>query len=129
MKIIIVTVLCQSKEMKIQIETSKLFNGKIYAQNRPRSCMNDIMNMLNFELSIPYTDDYNATTTTTGNNELLQCDTRQPTPGRFTNDIIIQHHDLVLTTKDLALGIFCKFDLQNSSIAQVDLKIQGYILI
>nr|XP_046914659.1 uncharacterized protein LOC124495350 isoform X2 [Dermatophagoides farinae] len=122
-----ITVLCQSKEMKIQIETSKLFNGKIYAQNRPRSCMNDIMNMLNFELSIPYTDDYNATTTTTGNDELVQCDTRQPTPGRFTNDIIIQHHDLVLTTKDLALGIFCKFDLQNSSIAQVDLKIQGEI--
>ncbi|KAH9421001.1 hypothetical protein DERP_001442 [Dermatophagoides pteronyssinus] len=120
-----VTVLCQSKKMKIQIETSKLFSGKIYAQNRPRSCMNDILNRLDFELSIPYTDD--DYTNNTADNDFLQCDTQQPTPGHFTNDIIIQHHDLVLTTKDLALGIFCKFDLHNSSIAQIDLKIQGEI--
>lgn len=106
--------------MKIHIETNKLFNGKIYAQSQPKKCVNDIRNQLHFDLSVPYTNvNFNH------DQDWLQCDTRQPSSGRFANDIIIQHHDLVLTTKDLALGVFCKFDLLNSSIATVDLKIQG----
>ncbi|OTF73448.1 Zona pellucida-like domain containing protein [Euroglyphus maynei] len=107
--------------MKIQIETSKLFSGKIYAQNRPRSCMNDIMNQLDFELSIPYADDddYNNTA---NHSDFLQCDTKQPTPGYFTNDIIIQHHDLVLTTKDLALDQMGK-DIDEVSIGDL-LRVQ-----
>ncbi|KAF7494609.1 hypothetical protein SSS_01221 [Sarcoptes scabiei] len=135
-----VAVQCESRSMKIKIDTNKLFNGKIYAQTRPKSCVNDVINQFSFELEVPYYDDYrhhfyrNQSGTFDDEDPMMAmeplevgCDTGQPNPGRFTNEIIIQHHDLVLTTRDLALGIFCKFDLINSSIAKVDLKIQGNI--
>ncbi|KAI2809579.1 hypothetical protein BLOT_000728 [Blomia tropicalis] len=125
-----VSISCEPKLMKVHIETSKLFNGKIYAKSRPKNCVNDVTNRLYFDLSLPYID----TITTkrvdgfNGSSNGLECGSRQADPGNFANDIVIQHHDMVLTTKDLSLGVYCKFDLQNDSVARIDLKIQGDIM-
>lgn len=120
-----VSIYCEPKSMKVHIETSKLFSGKIYAKSQPKQCVNDVTNQLNFDVSLPYVDSPRSALSATG----PQCDTRQPEPGNFANDIIIQHHDKVLTTKDLALGVYCKFDLQNDSITRIDLKIQGCVAV
>lgn len=110
--------------MKVEIETSKLFNGKIYAKSQPKQCANDVKNRLQFGITLPYID---KTIGFAGSQQpqQQQCDTRQDSLGNFANDIVIQHHDLVLTTKDLSLGVHCKFDLQNDSVTRIDLKVQG----
>ena len=112
--------------MKVQIETSKLFSGKIYAKSQPKQCVNDVTNRLSFDISLPYVDSqWSLWPALNRSLAPLRCDTHQLGPGDFGNHVVIQNHDLVLTTKDLALGVFCKFDLQNDSVARVDLKIQG----
>ena len=118
---------CGARAMNVQIETSRLFNGKIYSRSQPRNCAEDVTNSLQFNISMPYLngDSENNSFTNTKNESIFQCDTKQSEPGTFVNDIVIQHHDLVLTTRDLSVGVHCRFDLRNESVARVDLKIQG----
>lgn len=120
-----VSISCESKAINVQIETSKLFNGKIYAKAQPKLCANDVKNRLRFGITLPYINNVNDKTGFGNKSFSMQCDTRQPQLGNFANDIIIQHHDLVLTTKDLSLGVHCKFDLLNDNVARIDLKVQG----
>ena len=48
--------------------------------------------------------------------------------GYYTNDVIIQHHDRIVTEKDLGLSVTCEYDLSNKTVASgVDLKITGEI--
>ncbi len=107
----IVTITCRAREMVAKVKTSKLFNGKIYAKSKPNYCVNDISNSLEFDIKMQYNND--------------ECDVKQSSPGHFTNDIVIQHHDMVVTTRDLALGVYCKFDLYNDSVSIVDITIDG----
>lgn len=88
--------------MKVNVQTNKLFSGKIYAKSKPNSCVNDVTNSLDFDIVMPFHD--------------LMCDVKQRDQGKFSNDIIIQHHDMVVTTKDLGLSINCNYDLSNKSI-------------
>jgi hypothetical protein len=62
--------------MVARITTNKIFNGKVYAKNRPNSCVADVVNDLEFDLRLGYHD--------------LNCDVRQDALGRFSTDIIIQ---------------------------------------
>ncbi|XP_054162432.1 uncharacterized protein LOC128960386 [Oppia nitens] len=106
-----VTIQCHSREIVTKVKTSRLFNGKIYARDQPNHCLNDISNSLEFNITMKYNND--------------DCGVRQSSPGHFINDIVIQHHDLVVTTKDLALGIYCRFNLYNDSMSFLDLTIDG----
>lgn len=69
--------------MVARIQTNKLFQGKIYAKTKPNSCMNDIVESLDFDLRMPYND--------------LLCDVKQKEHGKFSNDIVIQHHDMIVS--------------------------------
>lgn len=71
-----VTVDCRASDMVARITTNKIFNGKVYAKNRPNSCVADVVNDLEFDLRLGYHD--------------LNCDVRQDALGRFSTDIIIQ---------------------------------------
>lgn len=107
-----ISIMCKAKEMVASIQTNKLFSGKIYAKSKPNSCVTDVTNSLTFDLSMPYHD--------------LMCDVKQKDAGKFVNDIIIQHHDMVVTTKDLGLGINCNYDLTNKSVSNINsLNVDG----
>lgn len=108
-----VSILCRAKEMVAQVRTSKLFNGKIYAKSKPNSCVNDVSNTLDFEISMPFHD--------------VMCDVKQVDAGSFANDIIIQHHDMIVTTQDLGLSVHCNYDLSNRSISNINLEVDGDI--
>ncbi len=109
---LIVTILCHSREMIAKVKTSKVFDGKIYAKSKPNICVNDISNKLEFEIKMKYND--------------VECDVKQAIQGQFSNDIVIQHHDMIVTTKDLGLSIHCKYDLSNRSITNnVNLAVDG----
>uniref|UniRef100_T1J1E1 ZP domain-containing protein n=1 Tax=Strigamia maritima TaxID=126957 RepID=T1J1E1_STRMM len=111
-----VTVECRSADMIARILTNRLFNGKIYAKSRPRSCVTDVSNELEFELRMAYGD--------------VNCNVQHDSYGAFSNDIVLQHHDLIVTNQDLGLSVHCQYDLQNKSVSNgVNLNIQGYVTI
>ncbi|KAI2800949.1 hypothetical protein BLOT_013474 [Blomia tropicalis] len=107
-----VAIQCRSKEMVAKVRSSRIFDGKIYAKRKPHHCMTDVTESLEFEIAMSYND--------------LECDVKQPNRGQYSNDIVIQHHDMIVTTSDLGLNINCKYDLSNKSISNnVNLAIDG----
>ncbi|KPM06312.1 Zona pellucida-like and PAN domain containing protein [Sarcoptes scabiei] len=107
-----VNIKCESRAMTAKVRSSKIFDGKIYAKHKPYHCMSDINESLEFEIQMAYND--------------LECDVKQISRGQYSNDIVIQHHDMIVTTQDLGLNINCKYDLSNRSISNnVNLDITG----
>ncbi|XP_030369340.1 uncharacterized protein LOC115620298 [Scaptodrosophila lebanonensis] len=110
-----VTIECGGGDMLARIRTSKLFSGKVYAKGSPKSCAVDVKSALDFELRMNYQD--------------LECNVRQSGSGRYVNDIIIQHHDMIVTSSDLGLALACQYDLKNQSVSNVvDLDVRGDIV-
>lgn len=109
-----VSIQCKAREMVAQVSSSKTFKGKIYVKSRPSSCVNDVRESLQFELTMRYHDE--------------NCDVRASSnskQGVFSNDIVIQHHDRIVTTQDVGLSVYCQYDLGNKSITNnVDLAIE-----
>lgn len=100
--------------MVTRIQTSKLFYGKVYAKGSPNSCVQDVKGALEFELRMAYDD--------------LECNIRQQGLGRYLNDVVIQHHDTIVTSSDLGLAVTCQYDLTNKTVSnEVDLGVHGDI--
>ncbi|GIY17275.1 uncharacterized protein CEXT_557511 [Caerostris extrusa] len=109
-----VTIQCKAREMIAKVKTSKVFNGRIYAKSRPNSCVADVANSVDFEIKMAYHD--------------LNCDVKQENFGEFSNDIVIQHHDMIVTNQDLGLSVHCQYDLSNRSVSHgVQLEINGEV--
>ncbi|XP_043268987.1 uncharacterized protein [Venturia canescens] len=109
-----VTIDCRAGDMVARIQTSKLFNGKVYAKGSPNSCVQDVKGALEFELRMAYDD--------------LECNVRQQGLGRYLNDVVIQHHDTIVTSSDLGLAVTCQYDLTNKTVSnEVDLGVHGDI--
>lgn len=106
-----VTIDCRSGDMVARVKTSKIFNGKIYAKGSPNTCVNDIEDALEFELRMSYND--------------IDCDVERTTASRYSNDVVIQHHDMIVTSADLGLIVHCQYDLTNKSVSnRVDLTVE-----
>ncbi|XP_017771781.1 PREDICTED: uncharacterized protein LOC108559140 [Nicrophorus vespilloides] len=107
-----VSIDCRSGDMVARIQTSKLFDGKIYAKGSPSTCVRDVNNSLEFELAMAYDN--------------LECNVKKNGLGRYVNDVIIQHHDKIITSSDLGLAVTCQYDLTNKSVTnEVDLDVHG----
>ncbi|KAA0192345.1 hypothetical protein HAZT_HAZT001565 [Hyalella azteca] len=109
-----VTIDCRSGDMVARIKTSKIFNGKIYSKGSPTTCVNDIKNSLEFEIEMPYND--------------VECNVKRDSASRYSSDIVIQHHDTIVTSADLGLSVHCQYDLSNKSVSnRVDLQVTGEV--
>ncbi|XP_055373821.1 uncharacterized protein LOC129607110 [Condylostylus longicornis] len=109
-----VSIECRGNDMVARIRTSKLFNGKVYAKGSPKSCSVDVKSSLDFELRMGYSD--------------LECNVRQSGSGRYMNDVVIQHHNMIVTSSDLGLAVTCQYDLTNKTVAnEFDLGVTGEI--
>ncbi|XP_022118072.1 uncharacterized protein LOC110995296 [Pieris rapae] len=109
-----VSIDCRAGDMVAKIQTSKLFDGKIYAKGSPNSCVVDVKQSLEFELHMGYNN--------------IECNVKQNGLGRYLNDVVIQHHDTIVTSSDLGLAVTCQYDLTNKTVAnEVDLGIHGDI--
>lgn len=97
-----VTIECKASEMVAQISTSKVFNGKVYARTRPNSCVKDITNRTEFSIDLPYNS--------------VDCDVSQNGASEFAANIVIQHHDMIVTRSDVGLALHCKYELQNQTV-------------
>ncbi|KAG8201943.1 hypothetical protein JTE90_027419 [Oedothorax gibbosus] len=112
-----VTIQCRSREMVAFVRTTKVFNGKVYAKSKPNSCVTDVINNNEFEIRMAYHD--------------LNCDVKQQGGNEFSNDIVIQHHDMIVTNQDLGVTVHCQYDLSNKSVAhgvrlEVNNEVQTY---
>ena len=88
---------------------------QIYAKGSPVSCMVDVDSSMEFSITMQYTD--------------LACGVEREGLGGYTNDVIIQHHDSIVTSADLGLQLSCEYDLTNKSVSNnVDLQLTGEIL-
>lgn len=96
-----VTVLCRAREMVARVRTNKVFNGKIYAKNSPISCMSDISNSMDFELAMAFND---------------ACSISRSANGLFSNEIVLQHNDMIVTNADIGLNVKCQYDLRNQTV-------------
>jgi hypothetical protein len=109
-----VSIECRASDMVAKIKTSRLFDGKVYAKGSPNSCSVDVKNSLEFELRMGYQD--------------LECNVRQNGLGRYLNDVVIQHHDMIVTSSDLGLALTCQYDLTNRTVTnEADLGVSGDI--
>ena len=109
-----VTIDCRAGHMVARIQTSRLFNGKLYAKGSPITCVNDVTSSLDFELEMGYSD--------------LECNVKRGGPGHYHNEVVLQHHDRIVTSADLGLSVRCQYDLSNKSISNVvDLEVKGDI--
>ncbi|XP_076374702.1 ZP and PAN domain-containing protein neyo [Megalopta genalis] len=109
-----VSVDCRDGDMVARIQTTKLFYGKVYVKGSPNSCMQDVSGALEFELRMAYDD--------------LECNMRQQGLGRYLNDVMIQHHDTIVTSSDLGVAVTCQYDLTNKTVSnEVDLGVHSDI--
>jgi len=109
-----VSIDCHSGDMTANIRTTSLFDGKVYAKGSPATCMRDIDDSLEFSITMAYTD--------------LECGVKREGLGGYINEVIIQHHDSIVTSADLGLQLSCEYDLTNKSVSNdVDLSITGEI--
>ena len=109
-----VAIECLSGDMTAHVTTSALFVGKVYAKGSPVNCVEDIDSSLTFSLTMAYND--------------LECGVKRERPGVYSNEVIIQHHDRIVTSSDLGLSLTCQYDLANKSVSNtVDLAITGEI--
>jgi len=107
-----VSVDCRAGDMIATVRTSKIFQGKLYAKGAPNSCAVDVENSLEFVLRLPYTD--------------LECGVQREAMGRYTTEVILQHHDQIVTASDMGLSVACQYDLTNKSVSnEVDLGVVG----
>ncbi|KAI1292484.1 hypothetical protein HDE_06924 [Halotydeus destructor] len=100
-----VTVECGAKNMRAVIQTNRIFGGKVYDKTKPNSCVNNVKSSLEFDLNMPFSD--------------ISCDVKQLEPGTFSNSIVIQHHDLIVTSTDIGLNVKCHYNLTNQSVSNV----------
>lgn len=109
-----VSIDCHSADMVANIVTSVHFDGKIYAKGSPLSCVEDIENSLSFNITFGYND--------------IECGVEREGPGVYSNEVVIQHHDRIVTSSDLGLSLTCEYNLANKTVANlVDLKLTGEI--
>jgi len=109
-----VSIDCHSGDMTANIRTTTLFDGKVYAKGSPVTCMEDISSSTEFSITMRYTD--------------IECGVEREGLGGYINEVIIQHHDSIVTSADLGLQLTCEYDMTNKTVSnEVDLQITGEI--
>lgn len=109
-----VTIDCRATDMIVRVKTNRIFSGKLYAKERPNSCVTDVTKGLEFELKLGYQD--------------LGCDVKQEGPGKFFSEVVIQHHDQIVTSQDVGLALRCSYQLQNYTLQSgLDLSVASRV--
>ncbi|KAG8201938.1 hypothetical protein JTE90_027414 [Oedothorax gibbosus] len=103
-----VSVDCQRDVMMAHVKSNAMFKGKVYTKGKPLSCYSDVSNSLEFSLPISLNGG--------------DCGTVTEEEGKFSNVLVIQSNDHVVTAMDKAIGIHCSYDVGNKT-EEVDINI------
>ena len=97
----LVNVHCRDTKIEVLVKSSKPFNGRVYALGRSETCNVVIQNSDTFRLDL----------TMIGGD----CNT-QSVNGMYTNTIVLQHHNVVLTKADKIYKIKCTYDMSPRNV-------------
>ena len=86
-----VSLRCTDSRILVQVRTSQPFHGRIYALGRSETCNNKIHNAQHFSLEMSLTGQ--------------DCNT-QSVQGVYSNTVVLQHHNVVLTKADKVRKLF-----------------------
>lgn len=92
---------CEPQVMRARVKSNMVFKGRVYARGRPSTCSQDISNSMDFTLPIHLSGS--------------DCGTISKTEGHFSNVLVIQSNDHVVTAMDKAIGVSCTFDVGNKT--------------
>ncbi len=81
--------------MVVRVKTNRIFSGKLYAKERPNSCVTDVAKGLEFELRLGYQD--------------LGCDVKQEGQGKYFTEVVIQVFFFTVISSNLSQNLIFKF--------------------
>jgi Zona pellucida-like domain len=91
--------------MSVQVETDRVFDGLVYAKERQKTCQSDIINSTTFQLTMPL--------------DGTICNTLDNGHGTYSNYIMIQYNDKIVTSKDMGLSVSCEYDLGSRNVTGI----------
>lgn len=93
---------CQSDKFVADIQTSRLFSGRVYLKQQENDCLVDVTNAFTFRFEVSY--------------ESGKCRARSLDKGFYLIDFVIQYYDSVVTDKDLWLSTTCQYDIRDQTL-------------
>lgn len=97
-----VTLRCTDTKIVVNVKTSKPFHGRIYALGRSETCNAHIRNSQQFQLDMSL-----------GGQD---CNT-QSVGGIYTNTVVLQHHNVVLTKADKVYHVRCTYETTSRNVS------------
>ncbi|XP_042908270.1 uncharacterized protein [Parasteatoda tepidariorum] len=97
-----VKIRCSDTKIVVFVETSRPFHGRVYALGRSETCNAHIHNSQNFQLDLSLTGQ--------------DCNT-QSLAGVYTNTVVLQHHNVVLTKADKMYNVRCTYETTSRNVS------------
>ncbi|KAI1289794.1 hypothetical protein HDE_08363 [Halotydeus destructor] len=97
-----VTLKCTDTKILVNVKTSKPFHGRIYALGRSETCNAHIRNSQQFNLDMSLSGQ--------------DCNT-QSVGGVYTNTVVLQHHNVVLTKADKVYHVRCTYETTSRNVS------------
>jgi len=97
-----VSLKCTDTKILVNVKTSKPFHGRIYALGRSETCNAHIRNSQQFQLDMSL-----------GGQD---CNT-QSVGGIYTNTVVLQHHNVVLTKADKVYHVRCTYETTSRNVS------------
>ncbi|XP_075678435.1 trynity isoform X3 [Dermatophagoides pteronyssinus] len=92
---------CTDTKIVVNVQTSRPFHGRIYALGRSETCNLNVRNSQQFTLDISL-----------GGQD---CNT-QSLGGMYTNTVVLQHHNVVLTKADKVYHVRCTYETTSRNV-------------
>ncbi|XP_053208805.1 protein let-653-like [Panonychus citri] len=97
-----VTLKCTDTRIMVNVKTSRPFHGRIYALGRSETCNAHIRNSQQFQLDMSLVGQ--------------DCNT-QSLSGVYTNTVVLQHHNVVLTKADKVYHVRCTYETTSRNVS------------
>ncbi|XP_042148717.1 uncharacterized protein LOC8050670 [Ixodes scapularis] len=97
-----VSIQCTDAKIVVYVKTSRPFHGRIYAMGRSETCNTSVRNSQAFRLDLSLTGQ--------------DCNT-QSMGGVYTNTVVLQHHNVVLTKADKVYNVRCTYETSSKNIS------------
>ncbi|XP_054157723.1 uncharacterized protein LOC128956066 [Oppia nitens] len=97
-----VSLKCTDTRIVVNVRTSRPFHGRIYALGRSETCNSHIRNSQQFQLDMSL-----------GGQD---CNT-QSLAGVYTNTVVLQHHNVVLTKADKVYHVRCTYETTSRNVS------------
>lgn len=112
-----VTLKCTDTKIVVNVQTSRPFHGRIYALGRSETCNLNVRNNQQFTLDISLGGQDCNTQSLVG---LITVRRRltpmRPQGGMYTNTVVLQHHNVVLTKADKVYHVRCTYETTSRNV-------------